>query len=178
MILGLNNNHRESLTIASTSKTFNESDTLPPPYHLVRSSKENYTLVAMEPEHENQATPIGRYHMSRREDDLDPDDLEFEQAVAQSDAGSMLESTETIPSTWEPSSVTVYFDDIPGHQHNPFRPLRRQSQASFNLVSTLLSRSCPDLPGSISTGTYQYRHVFLSNWRQALVSDRNIGKMS
>lgn len=162
------------MTERTRAKTCNEDDVLPPPYNDVLSSHETYTFNLVEPEHLNQATPIGRYHMNRN-DELDPDDLEFDQDV-QSESETIVGSTETIPSMWEPStSIAVNLNDTSAHQ-TLGRLVRSQSLTLPSFLDDSPSRSCPSLPGSIRGGIYRHRHVLLSNYRRTAISNDETSK--
>ena len=143
------------------------SDDLPPPYNQVGSvliSEENFTLMTMEADYLNDATP---FISSLENHNFDNED--------NSNAGS----TETIPSLWEAhnpespiqsiNSVTVGID---GQFHLTNRlvrslsldiPIQRTTSSSHINISPS-TRSCSFLPGP-AADYYQYRHVYLSQYR-------------
>ncbi|XP_046640471.1 uncharacterized protein LOC124325941 [Daphnia pulicaria] len=148
----------------------------PPSYSQALSSDETYTFITLEPSEQlNQATPLGRYHMSMREDDLDPDDLDFDRGM-RSEGESTVGSTETIPSLWEPA-LTPDSDSVPvpSQPNNPGLT-RSQSLTTLNALRDSPSRSCPNLFTAIQSGIHRHRHVFLSNYRRLPTNQGQVTK--
>lgn len=149
----------------NSEKISTQTDNLPPPYNEV-SSDQTYTFATLQQSEQlNQATPIGRYHMIHREDDTIPDDLELGEDL-HSEGESATGSTETIPSSWEPSGTTNHLDDVAVLSQQHPRIVRSQSSTTLNMLRESPSRSCPNLSSSICTGIH--RHVLLSNFRRPI----------
>jgi hypothetical protein len=146
-------------------------DAVPPPYSQVLSSDETYIFSTLEPSEQlNQATPLGRYHMSINENNLDLDDLDFHREM-RSEGDSTVGSTETIPSLWEPA-FTPDSNGVPvvGHQNNYL--IRSQSLITLNMLRDSPSRSCPNLSTVIPA--HCHRHIFLSNFRRPETNEPGI----
>ncbi len=136
---------------------------LPPPYSQVVSSVQTYSFVTLKEDCLNEATPVGRYHMSSEDNCLDPNDFHLDREM-RSEEESAAGSTETIPSMWEPTT-----DNTPvSNQHNPSRLVRSQSLTTLNLLGDSPSRSCPNLCNSVR-GIHRHRHVLLSNHRRPTI---------
>ncbi|XP_057367830.1 uncharacterized protein LOC130688841 isoform X2 [Daphnia carinata] len=160
---------RENANTGTRKRSSTEVDYLPPPYNEVVSSDQTYTFATEESSEEmNQATPIGRYHMIHREDETNREDLDLVEDL-HSEEESTLGSTETIPSSWEPSGTTNNLDGITVLSQQHPRIVRSQSSTTFKMLREFSSRSCPNLSSSISTGIHGERHVLLSSFRRPVM---------
>ena len=164
---------RESFSDGNVERALEKDDILPPPYNQVVSSDQNFTFATLEADHLNEATPIGRYHMSSAENGLDPEDLDFDRDMRPEEE-STVGSTETIPSLWEP---TVDDNTPAPNQQNPCRLVRSQSLTTLNLLGDSPSRSCPNLPSS-ARGIHRHRHVLLSTYRRPTTPTNESSKLS
>lgn len=145
---------------------------LPPPYSQVVSSVQTYSFATLKEDCLNEATPVGRYHMSSEDPRirLDPNDFDLDREM-RSEEESAAGSTETIPSMWEPTTDNI------SNQHNPSRLVRSQSLTTLNLLGELRSRSCPNLSNSVR-GIHCHRHVLLSNYRRPTIPTNQPSKLN
>lgn len=147
------------------------SDSLPPPYNQVVESHQTFTCDALAQEELNLATPIGRFHVNGRGEELDPEDLDFGREL-QIEVDSPMGSTETIPSLWEPSADIHPNEASTERPHNPSRLVRSLSLTTVNLSNDSTSSSCPTLfTSNHRVGINCHRHVLLSHFRRASISE-------
>lgn len=162
------------------------ADRLPPPYESLSgredvcgpacSSDINYTVVTIERDYLNEATPIGPYHRPLQDFADEVDDLLVPAGDLPEDGNG---STETIPSLWEPAnhltlegadhSVTVpLFGD-----YNLVRSVSLNLPNGRRIVPLSSTRSDPCLPTGMdgrrrvpgATGCYADHHIDLSTYR-------------
>ncbi|KAI9562961.1 hypothetical protein GHT06_010417 [Daphnia sinensis] len=167
---------QENASAGTRKRISTQVDNLPPPYNEVVSSDQTYTFATEESfEEMNQATPIGRYHMIHSEGETNREDLDLVEEL-HSEEESTLGSTETIPSSWEPSGTTNPLEEVTVFsQQNP-HIIRSQSSTTFNTFREFSSRSCPNLSSSICSGIHRERHVFLSSFRRPITITGPVAK--
>lgn len=167
---------RENANAGTRKRISTQVDILPPPYNEVVSSDQTYTFATEESSEEmNQATPIGRYHMIHREDETNREDLDLAEDL-HSEEESTLGSTETIPSSWEPSGTTNHLEGVTVLIQQTPRIVRSQSSTTFNMLREFSSRSCPNLSSSIYTGIHRERHILLSSFRRPITNTDPVAK--
>ncbi|XP_057378186.1 uncharacterized protein LOC130700184 [Daphnia carinata] len=187
--------HRTVTTDSTNGNTQDENrklvDRLPPPYEepeevcgIARTSEQIHTVVIVESDIPNQATPINHYHRPLR---MDPSDMDEENEIlsgperleSQPVSHDGNESTETIPSLWEPNStldLRIDASELTSRMETQNGLVRSQSleliarhPASHRPLT--LSRSDPMLPTqsrrrhSSGSESYAHRHVRLSMHR-------------
>ena len=160
---------------------------LPPPYELPEESEGEicglvrehvYTVVAAQPDHLNQATPIGPCYRPKIESDVEDEEFLHEaQETQPTEDGNG--STETIPSQWEPVS-TLDLHHVESPPAGPSQPVARSQSLDLLPLHPLArsltpSGSDPALPMNSSRRrssggeSYAHRHVRLSMHRLPIV---------
>lgn len=141
-------------------------DDLPPPYNTpdafvtdVEESRQNFIVGRSDEVQLNQATPIYRYYNGIRDEIREDDDtLSIDNPIPHDNAPVHLDgpltdgSTETIPSSWEPTWAD-HMDESGGR----LGLFQTQSMNDLTEISPL------------HHGEYRNRHIYLSEFRENLV---------